>query len=127
MFSSSMANDDLIRTIAPIFAPIPHRTMQVVLRFAEVFREEGHALYLVGGPVRDLLLKRVEAIDFDFATDALPAVTQELGRIAGAASIFTIGERFGTIGFAFPEDAETGEAGFVFEITTYRSEEYPDE
>lgn len=122
-----MTNDDVTSMTAPIFASIPRRTMQVILRFARVFREQGHDLYLVGGPVRDLLLERAEAIDFDFTTDALPADTQELGRSAGAASIFTIGERFGTIGFAFPEDAETGEPGFVFEITTYRSEAYPDE
>lgn len=122
-----MTNDDLTRITPPMFAPIPRRTMQAILQFADVFRERGHALYLVGGPVRDLLLDRVEAIDFDFATDALPSVTQELGRSAGAVSIFTIGERFGTIGFAFPDDPETGEEGFVFEITTYRSEDYPDE
>ena len=122
-----MTNDDLATTIAPLFKPIPRRKMKAILDFSRVFRARECELYLVGGPVRDLLLQRGSAIDFDFATDALPALTQELGREAGATSVFAIGERFGTIGFAFPGDDTTGDGGFVFEITTYRSEEYPDE
>ena len=124
---NEMTNDDLATTIAPLFEPIPRRKMQVILDFSRVFRGHECELYLVGGPVRDLLLQREIANDFDFATDALPALTQELGREAGATSVFAIGERFGTIGFAFPGSDTSGDAGFVFEITTYRSEEYPDE
>ena len=83
---------------------------EVILDFSRVFRGHECELYLVGGPVRDLLLQREIAIDFDFATDALPALTQELGREAGATSVFAIGERFGTIGFAFPGGDTTGDA-----------------
>ncbi|MFN8634834.1 MAG: HD domain-containing protein [Chloroflexota bacterium] len=93
---------DLIAT-----APIPALT--------EAFSEAGHALFLVGGPVRDLLLGR-RATDLDFTTDALPNDVKRLLRRANADHIFAIGEKFGTIGGVFGED--------VVEITTYRSEEY---
>jgi len=88
-------------------APIP--------ALAAVFSEAGRSLYLVGGPVRDLLLGRVSH-DLDFTTDARPPEIKTLLRRAGADSIFAIGEKFGTIGGIFGED--------LIEITTYRSEEY---
>ena len=40
-------------------------------------REAGHQAYLVGGCVRDILLKR-EPADYDVATDATPQDVQQL-------------------------------------------------
>jgi len=47
-----------------------------------------------------------------------------LGRETGAHSVFLIGEQFGTVGFAFEAEEEES---FTVEITTYRSETYPDQ
>jgi poly(A) polymerase len=88
-------------------APIP------ALR--ESFASGGHALYLVGGPVRDALLGRRVA-DLDFATDATPSSIKQLLQGAGADSIYAIGEKFGTVGGIF--------GPLTVEITTYRSEAY---
>ncbi|MCC6179236.1 MAG: HD domain-containing protein [Chloroflexi bacterium] len=86
-----------------------------VSALTDTFAQAGRSLYLVGGPVRDLLLGRPLS-DLDFTTDARPPQIKSLVRLAGADSIFTIGEKFGTIGGVFGE--------IVVEITTYRSEEY---
>jgi poly(A) polymerase len=79
------------------------------------FAVEGHALYLVGGSVRDRLLGRA-GTDFDLATDARPEVVKRLLAAAGAAHVWTVGERFGTIGAHLD--------GATLEITTFRSETY---
>lgn len=82
----------------------------------EQFAARGHRLYLVGGIVRDLLAGRdLDEADLDFTTDADPAVIKE---IVGpwASSVWTQGERFGTIGCA--RDGQT------YEITTHRAEVY---
>jgi len=84
-------------------------------RLVEAFSAAGYQLYLVGGTVRDLLLGR-PSTDFDLATDAPPAGVKRLLHAVGAEHIWTVGERFGTIG------ARLGDA--TFEITTFRSEEY---
>lgn len=85
-------------------------------RLARVFAAAGHELYLVGGVVRDLLLGR-PVTDLDYTTSASPEETKRLGQEAGADSIYTVGEAFGTIGLVF--------AGITVEITTYRTEWYP--
>jgi len=87
-----------------------------LVRLAERFESQGHALYLVGGCVRDALLGRPHSGDFDLATDATPAEVKALLQAAGAEHIWTVGERFGTIGTRY--------AGETLEITTFRSEEY---
>ena len=84
-------------------------------RLAQAFQRAGFALYLVGGPVRDRILGR-ESTDLDFTTDARPPEIKVLLRRAGADHIYTVGERFGTIGAIFGE--------MPVEITTYRSETY---
>lgn len=84
-------------------------------RLARIFRQAGFDLYLVGGPVRDRILGRTSN-DLDFTTGARPERVKVLGRRAGATSIYTVGERFGTIGAIF-------ESGPV-EITTFRAESY---
>jgi poly(A) polymerase len=83
---------------------------------AGAFAERGKQLYLVGGSVRDLILKN-RASDLDFTTDAEPEETKLAGQAAGATSIYTVGEQFGTVGLVFED--------LVIEITTFRSEVYP--
>src|ERR687886_666536 len=85
-----------------------------LLPVGEAFREAGHELYLVGGYVRDRLLGR-EHPDADAATDAHPRRIKQLLR-PHADHLWTVGERFGTIG------AEMG--GYAVEVTTYRSDLY---
>ena len=86
-----------------------------VARLGEVFRRHGKLLYLVGGPVRDLLLGR-PSHDLDLTTDAVPAEVKGLAREVGAEAIYTVGERFGTIGLVLD--------GHRVEITTFRAEQY---
>jgi poly(A) polymerase len=83
-------------------------------RLGEAFRGAGHELYLVGGYVRDALLGRAHP-DADAATDAHPRKIKQLLR-PHAAHLWTVGERFGTIG------AEVD--GYAVEVTTYRSDLY---
>lgn len=70
--------------------------------------------YLVGGPVRDLLLGR-QPKDYDFATPLHPDEIEQRVRTAGKKAHIT-GKRFGTIGFKIGEH-------FV-EVTTFRKETY---
>jgi poly(A) polymerase len=72
-------------------------------------------VFLVGGIVRDLLLEMPVGHDLDFTTSAIPRQTERALRAAGG-KVFTIGEKFGTIGAVF-DDVQV-------EITTYRAEEY---
>jgi len=83
-------------------------------RLGEAFREAGHELYLVGGYVRDSLLGGAHP-DIDATTDAHPAEIKRLLR-PRADHLWTVGERFGTIG------AMTGE--YAVEVTTYRTDLY---
>lgn len=83
------------------------------------FAEAGKELFLVGGSVRDRLLRRPSP-DLDFASNASPA---EAEAILGApwppgvrVSIYKIGEKFGTIGAVIDSRR--------VEITTYRGETY---
>lgn len=85
-----------------------------IQKLAELFRARGHALYLVGGTVRDALLGRA-GYDYDFATDAEPETTHELVRRV-ASAVWLQGMKFGTVG------AET--EGIRMEITTFRTERY---
>ena len=83
-------------------------------RLGEAFREAEHELYLVGGFVRDALLGGA-GTDVDATTGARPAEIKKLLR-GTAGHLWTVGERFGTIG------AEVG--GYSVEVTTYRSDLY---
>ena len=83
-------------------------------RLGEGFREAGHELYLVGGYVRDAMLGR-EHPDADAATDARPRRIKHLLK-AHADHLWTVGERFGTIG--------TDVDGYAVEVTTYRGDLY---
>jgi poly(A) polymerase len=85
-----------------------------LLPLGEAFREAGHELYLVGGYVRDRLLGGLPP-EIDATTDARP---KEIKRLLGprADHLWTVGERFGTIG------AMVG--GFAIEVTSYRTDLY---
>ncbi|HEY3503307.1 MAG TPA: CCA tRNA nucleotidyltransferase [Actinocatenispora sp.] len=90
------------------------------------FAAAGHELYLVGGSVRDALLRRPGSLlaggqvsaagqDLDFATSAPPEQTLEI--LTGwAETTWTTGITFGTIGAM--------RRGLRIEITTYRAEAY---
>lgn len=84
-------------------------------RLVSVFNDEGFGLYLVGGCVRDMLLGK-KCHDIDMATSATPSEIKGLFALADADSIFTLGEKYGTIGALFGET--------VIEITTFRGEWY---
>ncbi|MGK5554094.1 CCA tRNA nucleotidyltransferase [Actinomadura kijaniata] len=78
------------------------------------FAAAGHELALVGGPVRDALLRRPTK-DVDLTTDAPPDRILEI--IDGwADAVWTIGIEFGTVGLR--------KGDHQLEITTYRSESY---
>ena len=85
-----------------------------ILKLSDRFRAHGHALYLVGGTVRDAFLGR-SGYDYDFATDASPEDTHELVRPV-ASAVWLQGIKFGTVG------AEID--GVRMEITTFRTERY---
>jgi poly(A) polymerase len=99
--------------IPPRFASV----IEEMAPLAERFAAAGHRLYLVGGPVRDLLLAGTDpsTMDLDATTTATPV---EIKRIVEgfADAVWTQGERFGTIGLR--AGART------YEITTHRGEAY---
>jgi poly(A) polymerase len=102
---------------------IPDRLRPVLERvapLAERFAAQGFTLYLVGGVVRDLLLGADLAggRDIDLTTDARPEDTKRIVK-GWAESVWTQGERFGTIGCR--------RDGWDFEITTHRAEAYDPE
>jgi poly(A) polymerase len=79
-----------------------------------LFARHGHELALVGGPVRDVLLGQLPG-DLDLTTDATPDQVLELTK-GWADRTWTVGIAFGTVGLR--------KGNSVFEITTYRSEQY---
>ncbi|MFZ3214459.1 MAG: CCA tRNA nucleotidyltransferase [Candidatus Acidiferrales bacterium] len=81
-------------------------------------RAAGHQAYFVGGCVRDILLQR-EPADYDVATDAAPALVQEL-----FPHSLTIGAKFGVI-MVLQESDEASPAGgepATVEVATFRSD-----
>ncbi len=86
----------------------------VVTELGVRFAAAGEQVALVGGPVRDAMLGRLQN-DLDFTTSARPEVTERL--LGGwADAIWDMGRAFGTIG------SRKGE--WTVEVTTYRSEAY---
>jgi poly(A) polymerase len=95
-------------------AALLRRVSPAADELGRLFAGHGHELALVGGPVRDVFLGRKPG-DLDLTTDAPP---EEVLRIIRdwADKVWTVGIDFGTVGLR--------KNGTIFEITTYRSEEY---
>lgn len=96
---------------------------ETTAKLAAAFGDASEELFLVGGFVRDAILENPLPADLDFATSASPERTRELIEFAGAASVYVVGERFGTVGAIFNVPPER----LNVEITTYRQETYPDD
>jgi poly(A) polymerase len=90
------------------------RIAPVIDELGARFSGAGEQIALVGGPVRDALLGRLQN-DLDFTTSARPEVTERLVK-GWADAIWDMGRAFGTIG------CRRGE--WQVEITTYRSDKY---
>lgn len=80
----------------------------------QVFADAGFELHLVGGSVRDAILRRPSG-DLDFTTEARPADTEALLR-GVCSAVWTTGADFGTIGGRF--------RGHQVEVTTFRADAY---
>ncbi|HEX8995744.1 MAG TPA: Nif3-like dinuclear metal center hexameric protein [Ktedonobacterales bacterium] len=119
--------------------------LETILALAQIFRAQGHELYMVGGCVRDLLLQRDVSPDIDLTTDARPDEIKRLVASTRPLAVLTVGETFGTIALHYPrpeqaqpeaEATPPREPTFsslagnhppgvdVIEITTYRSDVY---
>ncbi|NTX07003.1 CCA tRNA nucleotidyltransferase [Myxococcus sp. CA040A] len=85
-------------------ADIPQPVLDVIARL----RELGHAVYLVGGCVRDMV-RKVHPKDFDVATSALPEEVQRAFR-----KVIPTGIQHGTVTVV--------QGGTHVEVTTFRSE-----
>jgi poly(A) polymerase len=95
-------------------AALLRERVPAVAGIGRLFAAHGYELALVGGPVRDVLLGQQPG-DLDLTTDATP--DQVLGMTQGwADKTWTVGIAFGTVGLR--------KGTSVFEITTYRSEQY---
>ncbi len=96
------------------FAALLRERVPAAAEIGRLFARHGHELALVGGPVRDVLLGQQPG-DLDLTTDATPE--QVLAMTSGWADrTWTVGIAFGTVGLR--------KGSSVFEITTYRSEQY---
>ncbi len=100
---------------------VQETALRELLRIAPVidelgarFEKAGEQIALVGGPVRDAMLGRLQN-DLDFTTSATPEVTERLLK-GWADATWDMGRDFGTIGCR--------KGDWTLEITTYRSETY---
>ncbi len=88
----------------------------------QVLRQHGFQAYLVGGCVRDLLLRR-EPADYDVATSATPAQVMEI-----FPDTYAVGAQFGVVLVPVPENqlASRGEnttpKAQAVEVATFRSD-----
>jgi poly(A) polymerase len=97
-----------------VVATLLRERVPEVAEIGRLFARHGHELALVGGPVRDVLLGQQPG-DLDLTTDATP--DQVLTMASGWADrTWEVGIAFGTVGLR--------KGNTVFEITTYRSEQY---
>jgi tRNA nucleotidyltransferase (CCA-adding enzyme) len=96
---------------------LPEATRPLVAAALEAADRDDAAVYLVGGPVRDLLLGRAPR-DVDLLFEAVPERTGKLLAEAKLADArLTFYERFGTFRLATPDA--------VIDISTARRETYP--
>ncbi len=90
--------------------------LDIIISLAEIFHSQQKQLYMVGGTVRDGLLRRGKAADADLATDARPDEIKRLVAPTHPSAIVLVGERFGTVRLHY--------ASSIVEITTFRTERY---
>lgn len=84
---------------------------------------ETEEVYLVGGSVRDLVMGN-NPKDYDFTTPMLPDEMIEKVKAAGRR-VYTIGEKFGTIGFkvlAIKDNIQVVDGGFIEHSGDYQRE-----
>jgi poly(A) polymerase len=106
----SMSNEQREAAAALLRERVP-----AAAEIGRLFARHGHELALVGGLVRDVFLGQQPESELDLATDATPDQVLELTR-DWADKTWTIGIAFGTVGLR--------KGSSVYEITTYRSEQY---
>ena len=87
-------------------------SLNTAKEICELMHKNGFECFLVGGPVRDVLLG-VKPSDLDLCSNAKPEQIKSLFDSLGF-KLYTVGEKFGTIGIL--KDSQK------IEITTYRSE-----
>ncbi len=92
-----------------------------VIHIVETLRQRGFQAYLVGGCVRDLLLKR-EPADYDIATSATPAQVMEI-----FPDTYAVGVQFGVVLVPLPEEQRSNAGDDVakartVEVATFRSD-----
>jgi tRNA nucleotidyltransferase (CCA-adding enzyme) len=94
---------------------LPRKIQRLLRQVGALADEQGVALYLVGGVVRDLLLKR-ESWDLDFTVegDGIAFARLVAGRYGAGLAVF---ERFATARLAFKD-------GLKMDIATTRRESY---
>ena len=95
-------------------AALLREQVPAVAEIGRLFERHGHELALVGGPVRDVFLGQQPG-DLDLTTDATPEQVLAMTK-RWADKTWTVGIAFGTVGLRKGND--------LFEITTYRSEQY---
>ncbi len=120
------------------------------MTIAHIFRAADKELYMVGGTVRDLLLRRPTSPDIDLTTNARPNEIKRLIAETHPDAVVTVGEQFGTVRVHYrrhasaDDDAQRDTAADgtsplpaaliaqvsgdldIIEITTYRSDQYAD-
>jgi|AntRauMFilla1563_2_1112583.scaffolds.fasta_scaffold00494_13 tRNA nucleotidyltransferase/poly(A) polymerase len=83
-----------------------------IIKIKDIFVSNGYKLFVVGGAVRDSLLKK-SIKDWDLATDAKPDIVENMMKTAGLRTLGT-GKSFGVIN-VFTDSDE-------YEIATFRSD-----
>ncbi|MDQ3990780.1 MAG: CCA tRNA nucleotidyltransferase [Actinomycetota bacterium] len=102
--------DEQERSIAEL-VPVPPAALELGARF----RDAGHELYLVGGAIRDAILRRSPGPELDLATDATPPETVRVLQ-GWSDARYMKGVDYGTVG--------ARKNGLELEITTFREEVY---
>ncbi|AHH08672.1 CCA tRNA nucleotidyltransferase [Borrelia anserina] len=77
-----------------------------IIKISKIFNDHNYEFFLVGGALRDLLLKKIPN-DFDFTTNATPEEIMQL-----FPNNMKTGIKHGTISIIFNKN--------IFEVTTYR-------
>lgn len=97
-------NEEMIRKKFQISLP------NSILKIKDIFKQNGHQLYVVGGAVRDALLGR-RPKDFDLATDATP---DKIKSMLSMYRTIDMGEQFAIVN-VITEDGQ-------YEIATFRKD-----